>query len=161
MAKHARVFPRREPRLTPAQVRAVADQRLGDASCLHATGLRRHANGVVYLCGLTVDCLLKARLLEKHPHIRSTDPADMDSITREVWRLVYQRHDLEAMIARLPEVPARLATADARGSTRLVSALKAICAAWSIRARYNTRQASRDEAEFMFDHVKELRPWLD
>ena len=160
MSDERRKFPARPSRLTPTQVRAVADQRLQDAGCLYSTRLRRHANGVIYLSGLAVDCLLKAKLLEKHANIRDAEPARLDASARQVWQLIYRTHDLDAMLARLPELETMLIRADPRGSTRYLVTLKAICANWSIRTRYNTRQASTDEVDAMFGGVKELRPWL-
>lgn len=147
-------------RLTPSQVRAVADLRLGDAKLLHASGLRRHNNGVVYLCGLAVDCLLKAALLEKHSELRTLEPHSLTGDRRALWLLIYRTHELDEMLARLPELQVRLAGADARGTSRLLTILKSVCASWSISSRYNTRTVETDDAHVLFARVQELRPWL-
>lgn len=161
MARSARsaAFARRA-RLTPSQARTVADLRLGDARALHSTGLRRHNNGVVYLCGLVIDCLLKAALLEKHPDLRSTEPELLSGERRAVWQLIYRSHELDEMLARLPELQSRLLAADARGSSRLLIALKSVCAGWTISSRYNTRTVDTHDARLLFCNVEELRPWL-
>ena len=58
-------------KLKPTQARTVADLRYGDAQALHKTGQRERANGVIYLAGIAVECLLKAILLKKHRWLQS------------------------------------------------------------------------------------------
>lgn len=149
------------PRLTPNQVRAVARLRLQDAACLHQTGLPRHATGIVYLCGLVVDCLLKAKLLDKYPVLRLADPSTLDPDQRRRWQLVYRSHDLDEMLESLPEITKKLARAEGGSSSRLVLALKSVCVGWTIKARYNTQPLRSADVDQMFAAVKELRPWLE
>jgi hypothetical protein len=160
MSRRQRDIVQRSARLTAAQVRAVAALRLDDAAYLHASDLARHATGVVYLCGLVIDCLLKARLLEKHPWLRTARPEELDPASRRTWQLIYRLHDLEAMLQKLPEVERRLVQVDPRGSFRLVAALKAVCAGWTIQARYNTKPVGATSVAIMLADVKELRKWL-
>ena len=59
--------------LGPTQARTVANRRLGDAQALVDTGENTRANGAIYLGGIVIDCLLKARLMEKFPFLRNPE----------------------------------------------------------------------------------------
>jgi len=52
---------------TPGQMTAVAERRFRDAEALFETGQNDRANGVVYLCGICIEILLKAQLMKLYP----------------------------------------------------------------------------------------------
>lgn len=54
-------------KLTPSQLRTVAERRFADARCLLKSGENERANGAMYLAGFVIECHLKACLLEVHP----------------------------------------------------------------------------------------------
>ena len=58
-------------RLRPTQLRTVANRRFGDAEALRETGQNARANGVMYLGGFVIECLLKAQLLERFRWLQS------------------------------------------------------------------------------------------
>jgi hypothetical protein len=148
-------------RIGPGQLRSVAARRFDDAEYLLQSRRNKHANGAMYLAGFVVECLLKARLLEKHAWLETAGyqrPKKGDN--RRLWSLAYRSHDLDEILARLPEVWERMATAEQRGGTRLQQMLKRICAEWTIFARYSPRTAAASEANAFVSEVKELRRWL-
>lgn len=115
----------------------------------------------MYLGGFVVECLLKALLLKKYPELAS--PAVLTSHSRQ-WQyltsLLYRSHDLDEMLAKLPEVTNKLLAQGQEGGQRMLTSLKGICERWSIYARYSPYQVdSQDAAEFL-ERIKELRPWL-
>ena len=79
---------------------------------------------------------------------------------REIWRLIYRSHDLEEMLARLPEVQRRLVELDRREGTQRLVALEAICENWTIFARYSPRTETMKAAEVFLSEIRDLRPWL-
>src|SRR5436309_292518 len=97
-------------RLTPGQLRAVSERRFGDARCLLASKKPERANGAIYMAGFVIECLLKAILLERHPNLQKPlDPAKLSVSDREVFGLLY-RHELDEMLAFLPELEKKLST---------------------------------------------------
>src|SRR5262245_46861975 len=95
-------------RLTPRQLRAVAERRFGDAQCLLESGNQERANGTIYMAGFVLECLLKALLLERHSNLgKPVDPAKLSSSDREVLNLLYS-HSLDEMIVYLPELKSKL-----------------------------------------------------
>lgn len=90
-------------KLRPAQLRTVADRRLDDADALRKTGKNARANGAMYLGGLVVECLPKAKLLERFPWLQKAgSPEGRTSQEKRVWSLCYRSHDLDEILARLP-----------------------------------------------------------
>lgn len=140
---------------------AVAERRYGDAECLRQSGQNARANGVFYLGGLVIECLLKARLLDQYPSVGAArTPEGLSPSDRQVWQLIYRSHELDEMLEYLPDIERRLALADridGRGRTRR---LKRICLEWSIFARYSPLSSKMAEASEFLDDVKELRTWL-
>jgi len=122
--------------LTPNQIRAAADQRFTDAQCLLNSPKARY-NGAVYLCGLVLDCLLKARLLEKHSHLAAATPDRLSPRDRHLWNLVFRSHELEVLLHELPDVMVILSSREQQGSHRLRTALRSLCARWNIQLRYS------------------------
>lgn len=148
-------------RLRPTQLRTVADRRFGDADALRRTRKNARANGAVYLGGFVIECLLKAKLLEKFAWLQSAGSSEGRSKTdRYLWSLCYQLHDLDAILAKLPEVQQRVSSLEQRGSNRLTQSLKSICADWTVYARYSPRSVDIDDADTFLDQIKELMPWL-
>lgn len=148
-------------RLRPAQLRTVADRRYDDADALRQTGRNARANGAIYLGGFVLECALKAKLLEKFPWLQSAgSPEGRSKRDREIWSLCYRQHDLDAILARLPELAARISSCEQRSSNHLLQSLKSLCAQWTIYARYSPQNADIDDARDFLDQVKELKPWL-
>jgi hypothetical protein len=148
-------------RLRPSQLRTVADRRFGDADALRRTGRNARANGAMYLGGFVIECLLKAKLLEKRGWLqaaRSSEGLSKNDV--HLWSLCYRSHDLDAILAKLPEIDERLSRVEQRGSNRLIQSLKSICAGWTVYARYSPRSADIDDAESFLEQIKELMPWL-
>ena len=147
--------------LRPEQVRTVAERRFEDADCLRKTGKNARANGVWYLGGLVVECLLKARLLEKFTWLQSVrDPAGRSQIEKDLWSLCYRSHDLDEIREKLPEVDEILSAAEKQGRQRLSQSLKSICAEWTIFVRYSPQSSEMRHASQFLDQVKELKRWL-
>jgi hypothetical protein len=69
MAEAHRIF--KKIRLTPTQLRTVAERRFADAEALRDTKANARANGTMYLAGFVVECLLKAKLLERYRWLQS------------------------------------------------------------------------------------------
>ena len=57
-------------RLTPKQLRSVAELRFQDAYCLFENQNNARATGAMYMGGFVIECLLKAVLLERHPNLQ-------------------------------------------------------------------------------------------
>lgn len=148
-------------RLTPAQARTVADRRLGDAECLRKTGENARSNGVFYLGGLVIDCLLKAALLEQHPHLRVPIAAEnLSRMGRKVQSLIHRSHDLTEMLAALPEIQARIKLYDEAHGTDWFRQLVEICDRWTVFARYSPSTELMSNAAGFLGRVRELRQWL-
>ena len=140
-------------------MRTVAERRFADAECLRKTGANERANGAMYLGGFAIECLLKARLLEKYAWLQTA--RDMSKCTldeKHLFSLCYRLHHLAEMLERLPELTERLLKLD--GSGRLLKNLRSLCAQWTIYVRYSPRQAEMREAEDFLDQVKELKECL-
>jgi hypothetical protein len=120
----------------PTQLRTVADRRFDDANALRQTGRNARANGAMYLGGFVIECLLKASLLEKFPWLKNaTPPAGRSKPDQYLWSLCYRSHDLDEILAKLPEIRDRLSRLEQRGTPRLLQSLNSICAQWTIYAR--------------------------
>src|SRR4051812_15718910 len=91
------IFGRR--RLTPRQLRAVAEFRFDDALCLFESGDSARATGAMYMGGFVIECLLKALLLERHANLQGpVDPSRLSLSDKEVFRLLYVSHALDEML---------------------------------------------------------------
>jgi hypothetical protein len=149
-------------RLRPTQLRTVADRRFDDAEALRKTGQNARANGAMYLGGFVLECLLKARLLERFPWLQSAGSAEGRSkADQHLWSLCYRSHDLDEILDKIPEVIDKLTRMEGRQSSHLVRSLKSICGQWTIFARYSPYTADIDDARTFLDQIKELKSWLD
>jgi hypothetical protein len=147
--------------LRPSQLRTVAERRFGDAKCLLESGKNERANGAMYLAGFVIECLLKARLVEKYPWLRNAGShAGLQDWQQPIWSLCYRRHDLDEILVHLPQVQNRLSNLDQHGAHRLVESLKFVCAEWSIFARYSPQSATLAEANKFLGRVQELKECL-
>jgi hypothetical protein len=151
----------KKARLRPSQIRTVAERRFADAVCLRKSNENERANGAIYLGGLVIECLLKAHLMEVSPWLQSAGSADAGPVAeRYRWSLCYRSHDLDEILAELPDITLKLSRLDQRGRPRLVQSLRSICANWTIFARYSPKMATMAEARHFLDRVEELKPWL-
>lgn len=149
-------------RLRPTQLRTVAARRFDDANALRQTRKNARANGAIYLGGFVVECLLKAKLLEKFAWLQTANSAEGRSKNdRHLWSLCYRLHDLDAILGKLPEIEQRLSSMEQRESSRLLQSLKSICAGWTIYARYSPYSADIDDARAFLDQIEELKPCLE
>jgi len=140
----------------------VAERRFDDAETLRKTGQNARANGAIYLGGFVLECLLKARLLERFPWLQSAgSPEGRSSADLRLWSLCYRSHDLDEILGRLPDVIDKLSRVEGRQSTRLVQSLKSICAQWTIFARYSPYTADIDDARLFLAQIKEIKSWLN
>jgi len=149
-------------RLRPAQLRTVADRRFDDAEALRKTGQNARANGAIYLGGFVLECLLKAKLLERFSWLQSAgSPEGRGKADGRLWSLCYRSHDLDEILERLPEIIDKLSRVEGRQSSRLIQSLKSMCAQWTIFARYSPYSADIDDARDFLDQIKELKSWLN
>jgi hypothetical protein len=149
-------------RLRPTQLRTVADRRFDDAEALRKTDQNARANGAMYLGGFVLECLLKARLLERFPWLQNAGSAEGRSISdKRLWSLCYRSHDLDEILDKIPEVIDKLTRMEGRESGRLVQSLKSVCGQWTIFARYSPYTADIDDAQTFLEQIKELKSWLD
>jgi len=149
-------------RLKASQLRTVAQRRLDDAEWLRKSGDNNRANGVFYLGGFVIECLLKAKMLERYPSMRrAPSPDRMSEQDRRIWYLIYRSHDLDGMLGCLPDLETELVAADRRDGTRRWTTLKSICRSWTIFARYSPRMETMKDAEDFLDDVRELKQWLN
>ena len=139
----------------------MAERRFGDAEHLRKSNENARANGVFYLGGLVIECLLKAALLEEHPELST--PANDDVLSRSgrhVRDLIYRSHALDQMLDALPDLRERLEAQDRRRGTRWADTLTRICETWTIFARYSPRSETMDRAGKFLDQVRELKECL-
>ena len=154
-----RIFEKK--RLTPRQLRTVAQRRFEDADCLRRTGDNARANGVFYLGGFVIECLPKAEMLEQYPSMQTALlPDKLSESHRRIWSLIYRSHDLKQMLVHLANLERELADADRKQGTRRLEALRSICSGWTIFARYSPHsERMKDAAEFL-DEIQDLKEWL-
>ncbi len=144
-----------------AEAESAADRRYDDARYLAASRNNARANGAIYLGGYVVECLLKAKLIEKYVWLQSTrNSADLTEDRRPIWFLCYRQHDLDELLGRLPEVWEQIEAWEQRGSNRLSQSLKQVCETWAVYGRYATRSHDIDDANTFLGKVKELKPCL-
>lgn len=148
-------------KLRPSQLRTVAYRRYDDAEALYKLRQNARANGAMYLGGFVIECMLKAKLMERFGWLQSTrSPDELDSTDQRIWSLCYRSHDLDEILNHLPGIIERLTRQGRRESNRLIQSLKRICAEWTIFARYSPRTADTDDARDFLRRVRELRTWL-
>ena len=148
-------------RFRPTQIREVAKRRFGDAIALRRTRDNERANGAMYLGGYVIECLLKAKLMDRFPWLQKASSSQGRSRWEcRLWSLCYRWHDLDELLAMLPNVTTKLSQLDQRGSGRLVQSLKSICAQWTVHVRYSPYSATMRQAKEFLDQVKELKRWL-
>ena len=150
-------------RLTPSQLRTVAERRFDDAEILRRTGKNARANGAMYMAGFVIECLLKARLLEKYSWLQNArNIGALPKTDLMLYNLCYRMHDLTAILDRLPEVKQRLMNLNSfccqKG--RLYSMLESVVSRWTIFARYSPRMATMQEAGDFVRQIKEIKEWL-
>jgi hypothetical protein len=147
-------------RLNPSQLHAVAELRFEDAECLRRSGTAKRANGVFYLGGSVIECLLKARLIQEYPELRSPpeDRSNWDKQNQELFNLCYRWHDLSALLDHLPIVREELQRIDPSG--QLLRSLIKVCKEWTVYARYSPHTARMSEAEQFLAQIREVKPWL-
>ncbi|MCX7048301.1 MAG: hypothetical protein NTX50_22800 [Candidatus Sumerlaeota bacterium] len=146
--------------MNPQQARSVAYLRFGDSKALCNTRSNERANGAIYLAGLCIECLLKAKLLEKHRWLQGGRKECLTRNEARLWQLCYARHDLEGLIAEMPELIKHLQEASLGKHGDLSQRLKDICDNWTIYARYSPVQTTSQEANDLYDIVKEIRTCL-
>ena len=155
MADPPDIFARR--RLTVGQLRAVADRRFGDAEALVATGDNARANGAQYLAGMVLEILLKGKLLQTFPLTSAPDTTGLSARNRERWQLVWRSHDLAAMLDELPSLKVAVDDAGRRAGRPYLSWLSALCARWTIHARYSPSTSTIADARAMLERVRLLK----
>jgi hypothetical protein len=144
-------------KLRPAQLRTVADRRFADALYLRNSNRNERANGVMYLAGFVIECLLKAQLVEKYTWLQSTRSSErLSTNDRHLWSLCYRSHDLDEILSHLPE----LARILIRPNRDLSVSLRSICAAWTIHARYSPYSATMSQAAKFLAEVQEIKKCL-
>jgi len=149
-------------RLSPSQARTVAGRRLRDAECLEKTGENARANGVFYLGGLVVECLLKAELLSDFPEVASPLHVEhLSEVGRNLRNLIFRSHALDLMLDELVDLTRDLQKADEREGRRRLRKLRAICATWTIFARYSPKTETMAHASEFLDDVREIERWLN
>ena len=149
-------------RLSPGQLRTVANRRFDDAKYLRNSGNNARANGAMYLAGFVLECLLKARLLERYSWLQSHGRSKILTARRErvIWDLCYRSHDLAGILECLPELRGRFDGLGQREGNRLWQNLTSICGQWTIFARYSPKSANITEAGEFLDQIKEIKEWL-
>ena len=149
-------------RLSASQLRTVARRRYDDAECLRESGKNPRANGVFYLGGFVIECMLKARLLEQYPTVAAKrNPAELSKSDRDIWKLIFVSHELDAMLGKLPDLSKQMLAAKSGDGTGALANLNRICGEWTIFARYSTQSETMHEASRFLDRIKELIPWLE
>ena len=139
---------------------AVAERRFGDAEALLKTKDNARANGAAYLAGFVIEILLKACLIEKFPVTARKRQHEVDGSERGIWALIWKRHDLEEMLELMPELQAGLKKKSERDGVDYVANLKAVCATWTIQARYSPSTIMMAEASELLARVRLLKEVL-
>jgi hypothetical protein len=146
--------------LKPSAMRTVAERRFQDAEALRRTGQNARANGTAYLAGFVIEILLKALLVEKFPTIARTPQHALKDDQREVWLLIWKRHDLEDMLTQMTQLEAGLKKKGERDGYDYVGQLRKLCATWTIQARYSPRTMLMNEASELLERVRMLKELL-
>jgi len=150
-------------RLRPTQLRTVAQRRFDDAECLLQKGQNARANGAMYLAGFVIECLLKAKLLEKYQWLQiAGNTGNLTTDDRRLYDLCYRMHDLAAILDHLTELGEHLKNLNSfrYEKGRLYSMLKSVVGRWTIFARYSPQMAPMQEAGDFVRQIKEIKEWL-
>lgn len=145
--------------VSAGQARHIAEERYKDAKVLLHSPNRRYS-GALYLSGLVLDCLFKAKLLEKYPEVAGASPQSLSEDHRFIQSLIFRSHDLAEMLAYLPEILQRLSAMEEYKRARLTTSIRMLCDRWTIQTRYSTQPVPKEDAEDFFDRLTELKPWL-
>jgi hypothetical protein len=146
--------------LKPSAMVTVAERRFEDAQALCATRQNARANGAAYLAGFVIEILLKARLVRQYETIARKRQHDVKDAERGVWSLIWRSHDLGAMLDAMPELEAALKKRSDRAGENYLKDLKAVCAAWTIQARYSPFSVTINEAGAFLERVRTLKELL-
>lgn len=146
--------------LRSATMATVAERRFSDAQALAKSGSNARANGVAYLAGFVIEILLKARLVDRYGSIARKPQHRLTEAEREIWGLIWRRHDLEAMLDRLPQLEAGLNKLSEQSSRNHLADLKKICSVWTVYARYSSSTMRMDEAQRILEAVRSLKEYL-
>ncbi|HEY4330430.1 MAG TPA: hypothetical protein VGN88_11895 [Phycisphaerae bacterium] len=141
-------------------MKTVAERRFDDAAALCHTGINARANGVAYLAGFVIEILLKAKLVEKFSQIAGKRQHTLTHNEREIWFLIWKRHDLEDMLSQMTELQAGLKKKGERDNHDYHGHLKNLCATWTIQARYSSQTMRMDEAAEILERVRTLKELL-
>lgn len=116
----------------------------------------------MYLAGFVIECLLKAKIIEKHPWLGKAGNRHALSKTQSRLAALFYRHDLAGLLEALPEVMSKLKTVDQNrwGKLHLCDSLRSVASQWTIFARYSTQTATIGEAVVFIGQVEELKQWL-
>jgi hypothetical protein len=155
----SRIFEKQDV-LRPSAMATVAQRRFDDAEALRVTGKNAHANGTAYLVGFVIEILLKAQLVRKFQAIARKRLHQVAESEREIWRLIWQRHDLAAMLEHMNELEAALLKRGEIDGRDYLVELREICATWTIQARYSSRTMQMNEASKMLENVRVLKELL-
>ncbi|MFT3787223.1 MAG: hypothetical protein QM770_13815 [Tepidisphaeraceae bacterium] len=146
---------------TPSVLHTVAQRRFDDAHALCRTGQNARANGALYLLGISLEIVLKAKMLGRYRSILSGPrPAAADDQSRVIYDLFWRSHDLPAMVVHLRDLVIALEKKDELLKTDHARTLRQVASQWTIYARYSSRQAALAEAERMLDQVRVLKEIL-
>jgi hypothetical protein len=151
---------RKQTQLRPTTMRTVAERRFDDAEALCNTRSNARANGAAYLAGFVIEILLKAQLVEKYPQTARKRQHEVHPAENEIWSLIWRSHDLETMLEQMPELEAALKKQAERGNIDYLGRLKAICATWTIQARYSPLTMLIGEAKILLESVRSLKELL-
>jgi hypothetical protein len=91
-------------RVNPSTLRSVAERRIGDAQALAGTRSNAGANGVIYLAGIAIEILLKAKLIEQHSFLRRRGKGALPSQLEDLSDLVWKYHSLDKLLYHLPQL---------------------------------------------------------
>jgi len=146
---------------TPGQMTAVAERRFRDAEALFETGQNDRANGVVYLCGICIEILLKAQLMKLYPETaRKQSQQSMGKREREIWSLIWRSHSLDDMLVQNPKLAAGVRKKGERDQKPYLDWLKAICGTWTVYIRYSSYTTAMGDAKDMLNRARELKEVL-
>lgn len=137
----------------------VAQRRFDDAEALCRTGENARANGAAYLAGFVIEILLKARLVRKFEAVAIKRPHDVLESEREIWGLIWKRHDLDGMLAKLRDLEASLKVRGERDGMNYMAELRK-STQWSVQARYSPRTILMSEAREILERVRRLKEVL-
>ena len=79
---------------------------------------------------------------------------------REVWSLIWRRHDLGDMLPHVPELEVLLKKRGERDGYNYFEKFKTLCGTWTIQARYSPRTMLMDEAAAILENVRRIKELL-